>query len=67
MEVIDKIKTLLGLKDNDQDNLLNVIIENTEQALCFKLSVDEVPKELDYVLVEVAIKRFNRLKNEGKT
>ena len=38
MEVIDKIKTLLGLKDNDQDNLLNVIIENTEQALCFKLS-----------------------------
>ena len=67
MEVIDKIKTLLGLKDNDQDNLLNVIIENTEQALCFKLSVDEVPKELDYVLVEVAIKRFNRLKNEGMT
>ena len=67
MGVIDKIKTLLGLKDNDQDNLLNVIIENTEQALCFKLSVDEVPKELDYVLVEVAIKRFNRLKNEGMT
>ena len=67
MEVIDKIKTLLGLKDNDQDNLLDVIIENTEQALCFKLSVDEVPKELDYVLVEVAIKRFNRLKNEGMT
>jgi hypothetical protein len=67
VEVIDKIKTLLGLKDNDQDPLLNVIIENTEQALCFKLSVDEVPKELDYVLVEVAIKRFNRLKNEGMT
>ena len=67
MEVIDKIKTLLGLKDNDQDNLLNVIIENTEQALCFELSVDEVPKELDYVLVEVAIKRFNRLKDEGMT
>lgn len=67
MEVIDKIKTLLGLKDNDQDNLLNVIIENTEQALCFKLSTDEIPKELSYILVEVAIKRFNRLKNEGMT
>ena len=67
MEVKSKIKTLLGLKDNDQDNLLNVIIENTEQALCFKLSADEVPKELNYVLVEVAIKRFNRLKNEGMT
>ena len=62
-----KIKTLLGLKDNNQDDLLDVIIENTEQALCFKLSADEVPKELDYVLVEVAIKRFNRLKNEGMT
>ena len=67
MEVIDKIKTLLGLKDNNQDDLLDVIIENTEQALCFKLSADEVPKELNYVLVEVAIKRFNRLKNEGMT
>ena len=62
-----KIKTLLGLKDNNQDDLLDVIIENTEQALCFKLSADEVPKELNYVLVEVAIKRFNRLKNEGMT
>lgn len=67
MEVIDKIKTLLGLKDNNQDDLLDVIIENTEQALCFKLSANEVPKELNYVLVEVAIKRFNRLKNEGMT
>lgn len=67
MEVIDKIKTLLGLKYNNQDDLLDVIIENTEQALCFKLSADEVPKELNYVLVEVAIKRFNRLKNEGMT
>lgn len=67
MEVIDKIKTLLGLKDNYHDDLLDVIIENTEQALCFKLSVDEVPKELNYILVEVAIKRFNRLKNEGMT
>ena len=67
MEVKSKIKTLLGLKDNNQDDLLDVIIENTEQALCFKLSADEVPKELDYVLVEVAIKRFNRLKNEGMT
>ena len=62
-----KIKTLPGLKDNNQDDLLDVIIENTEQALCFKLSADEVPKELNYVLVEVAIKRFNRLKNEGMT
>lgn len=67
MEVKSKIKTLLGLKDNNQDDLLDVIIENTEQALCFKLSADEVPKELNYVLVEVAIKRFNRLKNEGMT
>ena len=67
MEVKSKIKTLLGLKDNNQDDLLDVIIENTEQALCFNLSADEVPKELNYVLVEVAIKRFNRLKNEGMT
>ena len=39
MEVIDKIKTLLGLKDNNQDDLLDVIIENTEQALCFTIQM----------------------------
>jgi len=67
VEVKDKIKVLLGLKNTDQDNLLDVIIDNTEQALCFKLSTDGIPKELNYILIEVAIKRFNRLKNEGMT
>lgn len=67
MEVKEKIKALLGLKNSDQDDLLDVIIDNTQQALDFKLSTDEVPKELNYILVEVAIKRFNRLKNEGMT
>lgn len=60
-----KIKTLLGFKDNHLDDLLAVIIENTEQALRFKLDAESVPNELSYILIEVAIKRFNRLKNEG--
>lgn len=65
MDNLAKIKTLLGFEDNKQNALLNVIIDNTEQALKFKLSANDVPQELNYILVEVAVKRFNRLKNEG--
>lgn len=67
MDNLGRIKTLLGFKDDKQVKLLNVIIDNTEQALKIKLSSDEVPKELNYILVEVSVKRFNRLKNEGMT
>ncbi len=67
MNNLTKIKTLLGLSDDSQDDLLGVIIDNTEQALEFKLSAEDIPKELNYILVEVAVKRFNRLKNEGMT
>lgn len=67
MDNLARIKTLLGLDSSEQDDLLKVIIENTEQALIFKLSANVIPKELNYILVEVAVKRFNRLKNEGMT
>lgn len=65
MDNLSRVKTLLGFKDDTQDDLLKVILDNTEQALNFKLSSDEVPKALNYIFVEVAVKRFNRLKNEG--
>ena len=63
--VLQNLKTMLGLKGDDQDDLLNLIITNTEHALCFKLESKTVPAELDYIELEVCVRRFNRIKNEG--
>lgn len=67
---IFEIKTLLGIDDNMQDNLLNVIIDQTEQRIMSVINgvgdyYKEIPKGLDFVVVEVCIKRFNKMNSEG--
>ena len=67
MELSD-LKTMLQIKDDKRDDILNLIVKNTTQALEFKLGLkvsEKVPKQLDYIALEVAIKRYNRLANEG--
>lgn len=69
MELND-LKTMLQIKQDDtkRDKILNLIIKNTKQALSFKLGLkvdDNIPSELDFILLEVAVKRYNRLANEG--
>lgn len=62
------LKTMLQLKSNKQDGLLDLIINNTEQALRFKLGLaqkDEFPSELGFVFLEVCVRRYNRISNEG--
>lgn len=68
MEVLGNLKTMLGVKSDKQDDLLNLIINNTDQALRFKLELTEdqdFPGELGYIELEVCVRRYNRLKNEG--
>ena len=70
--VIDltELKTMLVLADDTLDALLNLIIKTTVQALRFKLALapsEPFPSDLSYIALEVCVKRFNRLKNEGMT
>lgn len=67
MELSD-LKTMLQIKDDKRDGILKLIIKNTTSALSFKLGLkvdDNIPSELDFILLEVAVKRYNRLANEG--
>lgn len=70
---LSNLKTYLGLLDDniDFDDVLKLIIKNTELQLSFKLGVandiDSLPYELSYIPLQVEVKRFNRLKNEGMT
>ena len=66
MATLDDVKLLLGFTNADQDDLLNLIISNTEAGLKLRVGgVGEVPPELGHVVTEVAVRRFNRRKNEG--
>lgn len=66
------LKTMIGLLPSNTsfDETLGLIISNTNLQLKFKLGLkptEMVPTELAYIPMEVCVKRFNRLKNEGMT
>lgn len=70
MASLDDFKTMIGLASDDtsQDSILSLILKNTDLQLRFKLGLDVgelVPSELAYIPIEVAVRRYNRLKNEG--
>lgn len=67
---LTNLKTLIGLSnDNNKfDDVLSLISNNTKLQLLFKIGLnpsDEIPEELGFIPLEVSVKRFNRLKNEG--
>lgn len=69
---LEDLKTMIGLLPSNTsfDETLGLIISNTNLQLKFKLGLkptEMVPTELAYIPMEVCIKRFNRLKNEGMT
>ena len=72
--MIERIKTLLGIEDSDdptraeelRDEKLAVIVDNTTRRLKTLLGgVSEVPESLEYIVIEVSVKRFNRIGSEG--
>lgn len=62
--MLDRIKTLLGITDNLQDEVLTIIIDNVSDHLKAMLG-KEIPEDLSFIVVEVSIRRFNRLGTEG--
>lgn len=64
MAVLDDVKVLLGNPEG-LDNKLNTIIKLTEGRLKTLLNEDTVPAELEYIVTEVTIIRFNKIGSEG--
>lgn len=64
----EDLKTMLQLSTDKMDSVLELIIKNTVAQARFKLGLtteEEFPSELSYIPLEVCVKRYNRLKNEG--
>lgn len=68
MAVLGNVKVLLNINDNLEDDKLNIIINNTTARLksfLDPITYPKVPTELDYIIEEVTVKRYNRIGAEG--
>lgn len=67
--MLENLKSMLGFdkEDTDIDEKLNLIILIATSRLKLKLGGIEPPQDLNHIILEVAIKRFNRIGSEGLT
>ena len=64
--LLNRVKTLLDLGyDNNNDGLIYEIVEITKAKILNYINEKELPKELEFILIELAIERFNKIGSEG--
>lgn len=63
MDYIERLKLLLNV--DGQDELLTEIVNITKDRLLLYLELNSIPKELEWILIELAVKRFNKIGSEG--
>ena len=67
--MIEDLKLLLGLEDTDKktEQQLQLILNATKQRLKFLLGGLEPPEEMEYIILDVSVIRFNRIGSEGES
>ena len=65
--MLNNLKLMLGIasNDTDRDSLLKLIISNATARLTTLLGGLEPTESLDYIILDVCIRRFNRIGSEG--
>ncbi|MBE2926592.1 head-tail connector protein [Anoxybacillus flavithermus] len=58
MASLENVKTLLGISDNSQDDLLNLYISRAEQFVKTYCNIEEIPTELNSVMEDIAVFRY---------
>lgn len=62
--MLTRIKKVLDIEDDLQDDVLNIFIENVTSHLKALLK-KEVPEQLNFIIEEIVIRRYNRIGSEG--
>lgn len=65
--MLEDLKVLLGIADSDEDldKKLRLILTNTTARLKLLLGGIEPPEEMNHIILEVSIIRFNKIGSEG--
>ena len=65
-ELLNRVKRILGIEwDIDKDEILNEFIANSTQMVNLYCGTDILPEELEFIVIENVIARFNRMGSEG--
>lgn len=70
VEVLERVKPLLGIHEEDfsQDRPLSLLINNVMRMIILKIpKAGYVPEELEWIVDEATMKRYNKLGSEGLT
>lgn len=65
MNRLSELKLILNIEDTSKDNLLNLLIEQSEKMLLSYIKEIEVPNELNFIITDISLMKYNRLGNEG--
>ena len=65
--MLNDLKLMLGIDvyDTDRDDVLKLILSNTTARLKLLLGGVDPPDEMNHIILEVAIIRYNRIGSEG--
>ena len=67
LSVIDRVKIMLGITDDSRDELLAEIARLVAMPVLLHIKQNEVPGELEWIVVELAVARYNKIGAEGYT
>lgn len=65
---LEKLKIALQIKDDSKDDLLGLYLSDATDFLKLRLSLSDdydLPAQMQAIVRSVAVKKFNRFKNEG--
>lgn len=67
--MLDELKMLLGFEESDtsQDRKLQIMLNSAKSRLKVLLGGLDPPEEMNYIIVEVTVIRYNRIGSEGFT
>ena len=65
--MLDNLKLMLGIsaEETELDDKLRLILSNTTARLKLRLGGIDPPDEMNHIILDVAIMRFNRIGSEG--
>ena len=63
--MLNNLKMMLEINDTSLDEKLKFLLDNAKARLKVRLGGIEPPESLNYIVVEVANKRYNRIGSEG--
>lgn len=63
--ILNEVKISLGLSSSDKDELLYSLIRRSSRQVENYIKENSVPEELEYIVIELVISRYNRIGSEG--